>query len=192
MNRVEQLKKEIETILPPERLTHTLGVCETAIELAKQYHEDIEDAAIAALLHDVAKYESKDVMKQMLIKHQMMSYLSHSEQIWHAPVGAIIAKERFGIVNQNILNAIRYHTTGRVGMSPLERIIFLADYIEPARQQPGVERIRELAKTSLDMAVAQTLLDTMAYLSKTQANRVHPDTVTACVFYSTNRPKQAL
>lgn len=179
---LETLKSQVKEQLPSQRYQHTLGVVMTSEQLAKRYNVSVESAQIAALLHDIAKYVPNEVLKEKLELAHETDYLNYSPLVWHAPVGAIIAKEIYQITDLDILNAIKYHTTGRASMTSLEKIVFLADYIEPNRTQPGVEKIRELAEIDLNIAVAQTLSNTVAYL-KRKGNDLHPDTLKAYEYY---------
>ncbi len=181
---LEQLKACVAKKLPSNRFEHTQGVCETAKMLAKRFNVDEEAAQVAALLHDIAKYESVDEMKKQLLAHDLTTYLEYSSLVWHAPVGAILAREVYEVTNQDILNAIQYHTTGREAMSELEKVIYLADYIEPNRKQPGVDDIRALCHVSLDEALAQTLDRTVSYLQKSSDDVIHPDTLAARNYYN--------
>ena len=181
---LSQLKARVANTLPKNRFVHTEGVCETAKQLANRFGVDEEAAQIAALLHDIAKYESEDDMKKHLQAQALTSYLAYSSLVWHAPVGAIIARETYGIEDEDILNAIQYHTTGRANMSELEKVIYLADYIEPNRRQPGVEEIRTLCTLSLDQALAETLKRTVTYLQRDPEAIIHPDTLAARDYYN--------
>ena len=180
---LETLKSQVKDQLPSKRYNHTLGVVATSEQLAKRYNASVESAQIAALLHDIAKYLPNDLLKEKLESAKETDYLNYSPLVWHAPVGAIVAKETYQIKDSDILNAIKYHTTGKAAMTTLEKIVFLADYIEPNRMQPGVEEIRKLATKDLDVAVAQTLADTVAYLSSKGKGDIHPDTLAAYEYY---------
>ena len=100
----------------------------------------------------------------------------------HGKIAAHICKTKYGLSDE-LVDAIKYHTTGKAAMTTLEKIVFLADYIEPNRTQPGVEEIRELATKDLDVAVAQTLANTVAYLSSKGKGDIHPDTLAAYEYY---------
>ncbi len=151
--------------LKESRVLHILGVAEAAKELASVYGEEQDKAELAALYHDILK--DKD-------KNWLISYLkSHGEEpfegllAWktlHAPAGAIFAKEVCGQKSEEILNAIRFHTTGRAGMTLLEKIIFVADYIEEGRSFPGVDELRMLARMDLDQAVLASLKSSIRHL----------------------------
>ncbi|WP_442603657.1 bis(5'-nucleosyl)-tetraphosphatase (symmetrical) YqeK [Paenibacillus sp. KN14-4R] len=150
----EQLIENVRAQMPEKRWTHTLGVMETAIRLAEQYGSDPAKAELAAILHDYCKYWP--VQKQAETVRESgrdLDVLNYDKQLWHAPAAAWIAEQTFHINDEDVLNAIRYHTSGRVNMSLLEKIVCLADYIEPGRDFPGVDRLRKLAETSLDEAL---------------------------------------
>lgn len=163
--RIERLK----STLSASRFRHTLGVEETAIRLAARYGVDPEKAAEAALFHDCAKCSySQQEMLDICDKAGM--HLEDNErgiaQILHAPAGAVLAKEQYGVTDPEVLEAIRWHTTGRRGLTKLAKIVFLADAIEPYRKPyPGLELIRELAKSDLDAAICQSAMDTQAYVA---------------------------
>ncbi|RBW70479.1 bis(5'-nucleosyl)-tetraphosphatase (symmetrical) YqeK [Bacillus taeanensis] len=178
MERSEALKI-VKPHLTEHRYQHTIGVTDTSVMLAKKYGADVKKAEIAAVFHDYAKFRPKEEMRQ-IIKDQGMDLqlLSYSSELLHAPVGAYLVKTEVGIKDEDILRAIRYHTTGRVGMSLLEKVVFLADYIEPNRAFPGVEEVRKTAEQSLEEAVLQSLKNTVQFLMK-QNQLVFPDTIAA-------------
>jgi predicted HD superfamily hydrolase involved in NAD metabolism len=153
----------------------------TAIDLAKKYGVDEKKAELAAIFHDYAKFRPKEEMKQIIIKQGFSKdLLLFNSELWHAPVGAYLVETEAGITDQEVLDAIRYHTSGKPGMTLLEKIIYLADYIEPGRHFPGVEEVRELAKESLDKALIKAVHNTIEFLMK-KSQAVYPDT-----FYTYN------
>lgn len=161
----EQLIDAVSSQMPAKRWEHTLGVMETAVRLAKQYGADPIKADLSAILHDVAKYWPVQKMEQMIIDHGLSTeLLVYDKQLWHAEVGAFVAKQEYGIEDQEILDAIRYHTSGRVGMTLLDKVVCLADYIEPGRDFPGVNNIRDLANHSLEEALAAGFDSTIQFL----------------------------
>lgn len=175
MNQSEALAI-VKEHLTEHRYQHTIGVMETAILLARQYEVDEKKAEIAAIFHDYAKFRPKEEMKQIIVAEKMApELLQYNSELWHAPVGAFLVEKEVGIVDMEILNAIKYHTSGRVGMSMLEKIIYLADYIEPGRQFPGVEEVRELAKKDLQLALIRAVQNTISFLMK-KNQPVFPDT----------------
>lgn len=133
--------------MPKKRYIHTIGVADTAMLLAEKFGEDVEKAALAGILHDSCKYADKNWMKETIIQQQMNpKLLDFHHELWHGPVGAYVASTEFGVTDNDVLNAIRYHTTGRSGASDLERIVYIADLIEPNRLFPGVDELRKAAK----------------------------------------------
>jgi conserved hypothetical protein TIGR00488 len=167
----------VRTQLTEKRYIHTLGVADTAVELAGRFGADPKKAELAAAFHDYAKYRPLDEMKEVIRSHHLPDLLLEFDpELWHAPVGAILVEREAGIHDREILDAIRFHTTGRPGMTVLEKIIFLADYIEPNRSFPGVEEVRQLAKKSLDRAVLRALQNTIIYLAA-GGRRIYPDTL---------------
>ncbi|SFA38403.1 putative HD superfamily hydrolase of NAD metabolism [Parageobacillus thermantarcticus] len=163
--------------LTEHRYQHTIGVMETAIKLAEQYGADVKKAELAAIFHDYAKYRPKEEMKRIILEQNMPNdLLSYNAELWHAPVGAYLVKTEVGIEDEDILNAIRYHTSGRANMTLLEKIIYLADYIEPGRIFPGVDEVRDLAKHDLNKALTKALQNTIQFLLK-KDQPIYPDTI---------------
>lgn len=118
----EQYLAAIKPRMPEKRYIHTIGVMETAIDLAQKYGEDVKKAEIAAILHDIAKYEDIEWMENIVRDENLDPQLiGWGSELLHGPVGAYIAQSEFGITDDELLNAIRFHTTGRVGMSRLEK-----------------------------------------------------------------------
>ena len=147
-----------------------MNIClllETAIQLAKQYQVDVKKAEIAALLHDCAKGFGGQEQLQLCKKHGLT--ITEAEErnpfLLHAKLGAYLAKADYGIDDEEILDAIRWHTTGRPEMTQLDKIIYIADYIEPNRNQaPNLDEIRRLARVNLDECLYTILKATLAYL----------------------------
>ncbi|TLS39334.1 bis(5'-nucleosyl)-tetraphosphatase (symmetrical) YqeK [Pseudalkalibacillus caeni] len=176
MNREEALKI-VKPHLTDHRYEHTIGVTDTAVKLAEKYGADTYKAEIAGVFHDYAKFRQKEEMKTIIVERGMPeSLLTHSSELWHAPVGAHLVEKEVGIEDLEILEAIRNHTTGKPGMPLLDKVIFLADYIEPGRQFPGVEEVRELANENLDRAVLKAIQNTIIFLMK-QKQLIYPQTV---------------
>lgn len=170
---LEIVKKQ----LTEHRYQHTLGVMETAISLAKRYGADEKKAELAAIFHDYAKFRPKEEMKRIILEQNMPNDLfAYNTELWHAPVGAYLVQTEAGIHDEEILNAIRYHTSGRSDMTLLEKIVYVADYIEPGRIFPGVEEVRELAQHDLDEALIQALKNTIQFLLK-KNQPIYPATI---------------
>ncbi|MGV8983040.1 bis(5'-nucleosyl)-tetraphosphatase (symmetrical) YqeK [Clostridium sp.] len=162
------------------RLQHSLGVSETAVALAIKYGENIESARIAGLIHDCGKNMKGDQLIEVASEHGMQIdkiYLQNPS-ILHGLVGSIIAREVMDIQDEDILASICYHTTGRENMSILEKIIYIADYIEPLRKFNGVEELRILSYIDLDAAIIQSLENTILYVIS-RKELLHMDTVRA-------------
>lgn len=161
----EEIIEKVSEMIHPNRLSHVLGVEKTAIDLAQRFNADIEKVSIAALLHDYAKEQPDEEMRDMIISENMnLDLLQFGNNIWHGPTGAIFAKKVFDVQDYEILNAIRHHTVGSPNMGVVEQIIYLADFIEPGRAFPGVEVGRKLAKESLKAAVQFEIIHTLEHL----------------------------
>ncbi|OZI13107.1 phosphohydrolase [Bacillaceae bacterium SAS-127] len=175
MNR-EQALKIVKEQITEHRYNHTLGVMHTAIELAEKYGADPQKAELAAIFHDYAKFRPKEEMATIIEREGMDPRLlsAHSE-LWHAPAGAYLVQTEVGIDDPEVLDAIRYHTSGRVGMTLLDKVVYLADYIEPGRHFPKVEKVRKLAKEDLDEAVIKAVKNTIKFLMK-RNKPIFPDT----------------
>ncbi|RUT36472.1 HD domain-containing protein [Paenibacillus zeisoli] len=161
----DELIKAVSGQMPEKRWKHTEGVMKSAVELAKRYGADPQKADLAALMHDVAKFWPIDQQEQVIREnHLNQDLLGNDKQLWHAEVGAFVAKRDYGIEDEEILDAIRYHTSGRIGMTMLDKVICLADYIEPGRDFPGVNNIRKLANHSLEEGLIAGLDSTIHFL----------------------------
>lgn len=153
---IEKIRESIKNILSENRYRHVLGVEEVCIDLALIYESDTQKAGIAGLLHDCAKHLPEEELIRECRKYNLP--ISESEMkapyLLHAKLGALYANKLYGVTDEDILNAIAYHTTGRPAMSVLEKIVYVADYIEPCRKPiPMLDRARELAYKDLDEAV---------------------------------------
>lgn len=167
---IRKIRKKMEKILDHKRFEHTLGVAYTAAALAMCCQADTMKAQMAGLLHDCAKQLPGEKLIEICEKHEIpiTDVERHSPYLLHAKAGSYFAKKKYNIQDQDILNAIRNHTTGRPGMSELEKIIYIADYIEPGRKQaPNLSQIRQLAFRDLDEALFHVLKDNLAYLQQT-------------------------
>ncbi|MFB6496505.1 bis(5'-nucleosyl)-tetraphosphatase (symmetrical) YqeK [Bacillus haynesii] len=167
----------VQEQLTEQRYIHTVGVMKTAVKLAERFGADVKKAETAAIFHDYAKFRPKEEMKQIILDGGgPLEVLDFHHELWHAPAGAALVKTEVGITDEDILSAIRFHTSGRPNMTLLEKVIYVADYIEPGRRFPGVEEVRTLAEEDLDSALIQALKNTITFLiSKNQA--VYPETV---------------
>lgn len=164
---LSKLRKEISKVQDNKRFEHTLSVAYTAANLAACHGADIEHALTAGILHDCAKCLSDKKLLSICEEHHLQTSREERQKpsLLHAKVGSYLAGKKYNVEDQDILNAIRNHTTGRPNMSLLEKIVFVADYMEPGRKQaPRLEQIRRTAFTDLDGAVLMILEDTLEYL----------------------------
>lgn len=176
---MKTLEKEIDKYLKDElekdRYIHTLGVAAIAEAMAMRYNPDVTNsdfmkkAHLAGMLHDSAKCMSHEKKIKICIKNniEITDFEKDNPFLLHGKVGAFIAKDKFDIKDTDILNAITWHTTGRPNMSDLEKIIFIADYIEPNRKPiKELDEIRKLAFLDLDKTMIKILENTLAYLEE--------------------------
>lgn len=178
------LRRQVIPMLSSQRIAHTAGCEHEAVQMAKLWGEDPEKAAVAGILHDSTKNLSYE--EQLILCDKYGIILDNAQRenpkLLHAITGAALAKDRFG-VSEEISQAIRWHTTGKPDMTTLEKIIYLADYIEPTRDFEGVEQLRELAYEDLDKALALGLEMSLEELRR-QNVEPHRDTVEACLWYT--------
>lgn|SRR5690606_34388697 len=171
----------VKKYLPEKRLQHTLRVADTAALLADKYFADKEKAVLAAIFHDYCKYRPLEEMKRCIIESDLpKDLLEYHPELWHGPVAAVLIAREHGIQDREIRLAIQYHTTGRAHMSLLEMIVFLADYIEPGRNFPGVEEVRAMAEKDIIQACYQASKNTIQHLMR-KGEPIYPDT-----FYAYN------
>lgn len=166
--------------LSEKRYKHVLGVAETAKELAKLNGADESKAELAAMLHDVAKEMPIDEQMKILKKNNfnITEIEEASPQVLHGFVGEFLAREKFNIDDEEVLKAVAYHTTGKANMTKLEKIIYIADYIEPTRNYPGVEVLRETTYKDLDEGVLMGINNTIKLLVD-KNGVIHPLTIEA-------------
>lgn len=166
-DHVRTIRREMEKIQDARRFEHTLGVEFTSAALAMRYGAPVRSAQMAGLLHDCAKCLTDQERVALCRENDIpMSKLEKENPfLLHAKVGAYLAEEKYGVQDPDILNAIRSHTTGRPNMSLLEKIVFIADYMEPGRKHaPNLEEIRRLAFEDIDRTLLKILGDTLEYL----------------------------
>lgn len=163
---VDEIKDYLKNNLKPSRYGHTLGVVNTAIKLAEVHGEDVKKAEIAALCHDVAKNMSYEDMKKIINEENIDLSVDekNSKELWHSIVAPILGRRVFEIQDEEILSAMRWHTTGKENMTNLEKIIYLADLIEPSRKFEGLEEIRRASYEDLNLAMLKALTHTTIYL----------------------------
>ncbi len=171
-----QLYPKLREALSDKRLVHSLLVAHTARKLARSHGVNEDRAAMAALLHDCAKCLPLSEMQRIARENRLLldKETLQSGNLLHGPAGAVVAEKEYGVTDPIILSAIRCHTTGKVGMLPLDMIVFLSDKIEPSRRSyPALEEVRRLAQKDLGAAMLHSLQSTLDYVSS-QNTEPHP------------------
>lgn len=176
MNRHDALKL-VKPHLTEERYAHTERVTDTAIRLAKIYDESEEAVMLAAVFHDYAKYRDQKEMKKIIADSDLPNdLLAYHHELWHGPVASLLISKEFGIDNPDIISAIRWHTTGTINMQPIDKIIYLADYIEPGRDFPGLDQVRQFSTNNLDYACFLAVRNSICFLLNKE-RLIYPDTL---------------
>lgn len=172
---IEELERTVTSLLKPNRVAHVLGCRQTAEELARIHGADPVDAQRAALLHDVTKALDGPLQLTLCREYgiNLDDFSANNPKTLHALTGSLVAERVFG-ENPAVVAAIRSHTTGKADMNTLEKIIYVADYMEPNRNFPGVEKLRQLAFSDIDAALKLGLEMTLEHL-KRQGNEVSPE-----------------
>lgn len=182
---IRQINNAVKKKLPKSRYIHSIGVAYTASSLAMRYDVDIHSAMVAGLLHDCAKAYSGDKLLKLALKYGITPSEAEtkSPNLLHAKVGSAIAKKEYAIDDSEILQAIASHTTGRPDMSTLEKIIFIADYIEPNRKIiPNLDNVRKLAFSNIDKCIVETCEGTLNHLKNSNAE-IDPATLETYEYY---------
>ena len=161
----KELIAKVKEQVSEKRFKHILGVEQAALELARANDYELEKASVAALVHDYAKERSDSEFKALIVQTGLeQDLLNWNNFIWHGVVGAEIIKKELKNTDEEILNAVRRHTVGAKEMTMLDQIVYVADYIEPGRDFPGVDQARQLAAESLRAAVEFETKHTLLYL----------------------------
>lgn len=174
------VKLELKKILKPDRYSHTLYTAKEAVKLASIYNVNEEKAYLSALLHDCAKNLSNEELYKIVEEENMVldDIMKKSPALVHGLAGSILAQKKYGIKDEEIINAIRYHTTGKENMNMLEKIIFLSDATEESRRYEGVEEIRKISYIDINKAIVLSL-DRVINFVILRGNLLHLDTVKA-------------
>ncbi|MFC3928270.1 bis(5'-nucleosyl)-tetraphosphatase (symmetrical) YqeK [Streptococcus caprae] len=173
----EALLEKIAGAMSEKRFRHVLGVEETSLELAARYATDPVKTSLAALLHDYAKEQTDSVFLDLIDRYQLDPDLKHwGNNVWHGVVGRYLITEHFGLTDEEILTAIARHTVGAGEMTLLDKVLYVADYIEPGRDFPGVDTARAIAKEDLDKAVAYETARTVEHLAH-KGIPIYPQTI---------------
>ncbi len=191
LEKVEEVQERLKSKLSNKRFIHTIGVRYTAAALAMRYKVSVEDASMAGVLHDCAKYFSDEDLIKKCAKHNLdcSDIELRNGFLLHSKLGAYYAKKKYGVQNEEIISAVRYHTTGKPGMSLLEAIIFTADYIEPNRKPLAhIDEVRRMAFVDIDEAVYNILDHTLDYLGESakhdrSGREIDTHTIDAFVYY---------
>ena len=189
---MHKIRKQLVKALDSKRFEHTQGVAYTSAALAMRYGEDIQKAELAGLLHDCAKCLDNDKKVQICKKHNIE--ISEAEQrnpfLLHAKVGGFLAKSKYKVDDEEIIDAVLYHTTGRPGMSLLEKIVYIADYIEPGRNHaPNLDEVRKLSFQDIDEALLRILEDILVHL-KDSKKEIDPMTQMTYEFYKRKQSEE--
>lgn len=179
---VDEMRRELQRRLKKNRFAHSIGVANTAVKLAKKFGVDEEKAYIAGLLHDCAReFENEDLPAQAVKRNIFIGEVESSAPILlHAYIGAQMVTEIYGVDDKEIIQAIYRHTVGARNMTSLDKIIYFADMIEPNRNYPGVDKLRELADKSnnLDEIILTALSESILFVVQKNA-LLHPATIDA-------------
>lgn len=184
---IEEIKDRLLIDIGEKRLAHSLRVVNTAIELSKKYDLEEKKVFLAGILHDCGRLKnSEDLLKYAKYFDIVLDdTLLYNTQLIHAPLGCRMAKNIYEIYDIEILNSIKYHTTGRENMGLLEKIIFIADYIEPKRNFKGVEDVRRLVKLDLDKSIILAIEQNIKFLID-RDKLIHMDSVKALNYLKLN------
>lgn len=190
--KISKLQRKLKNELDRERYEHTLGVMYTSAALAMRYDAELEHALLAGLLHDCAKCIPGDKKIKLCNKYHLN--VSETERsnpsLLHAKLGAFLAAKKYHIENKEILNAIASHTTGRPQMSLLEKIVYIADYMEPGREElPNMPEVRRLAFQDIDECLYKILKDSLVYLRRRNIS-IDPMTEKTYLYYKEKLDKQ--
>ncbi|MBQ8540880.1 MAG: bis(5'-nucleosyl)-tetraphosphatase (symmetrical) YqeK [Clostridia bacterium] len=176
----EEMHRKLRSTQKERRYFHTMGVVKEAVRLAPKYGVEVEKAKIAALLHDCAKNFDQDRFLEIAAEYGVTldEYALKEPALVHAFLGAAVAYRDYGVTDKEILDAIFYHTTARANMTNLEKLIYLADMIEPGRTMPQAEELRRLVETDLDDALIYAIDCSIKHVIK-KGRLIHPDSIHA-------------
>lgn len=161
---IDSIKTEVNKRLTDKRRIHTMGVVDTAVKLAKIYGENEDKAKLASLCHDIFRGVPTEELNELVKKYNLGNRYLDNANLAHGKLAAKYIQDEFGIADGDIINAVSFHTTGRANMSLLEKIVFIADAIEPGRNYPQVDEIRDMAFKDIDKACLLSLKGTVDHL----------------------------
>ncbi len=190
MVNIEEINKYLKENLTEYRYDHVMRVCDMAMDLGKIYGLDLMKVKISALLHDCAKDIDKEDLIRISRENGLLNEMDYDyKSILHSAVGAFIAKSKFNVYDEDILNGILYHTTGRANMSTFEKVIFVSDKIEKGRDFKGVLELRKMAITDLDETIVMYFnIELTRIISKNKC--IHPKSVECRNFYILSKIKK--
>ncbi|GAX89226.1 bis(5'-nucleosyl)-tetraphosphatase (symmetrical) YqeK [Effusibacillus lacus] len=160
----DMIRERVKAELKEKRFRHVEGVVQTADRLARIHGANPEHARLAAWIHDFCRQWPKEKLVQTAKDMNIEEQYFEMPELLHGHIAAGLAPQEFGITDEDVLNAARFHTSGRTNMSLLEKVVYLADAIEPGRKYPAVEEIRKVAEEDLDLALALSFDNTIEYL----------------------------
>lgn len=181
LRKLNNIEEKLKEMLPEKRVKHSIGVSNCAVKLSEIYNCDREKAKLAGLIHDCAKYFTNEEIEYNVKKFNidLDPLEENNRSLSHSIVGSYVIQDKFNIEDADIINAVRYHTTGRENMSLLEKIIYMADLIEDGRNFPLVDELRQLAYSGkLDEALLLSFNNTIKFVMNNN-QFIHPRTVTA-------------
>ncbi|MBE7010896.1 MAG: HD domain-containing protein [Ruminococcaceae bacterium] len=184
---IEQMREKLEEILTPKRYEHSIGVMETAAKMAEHYGVDVEKAKIAGLLHDCAKDIDKDLMVGLCdeLGIELDDVKREQRSLIHADLGAGLLTPEFEVTDPEIISAVKHHTLGRENMTDLEKILYLADIIEPNRKPyPELEELRRLSMSDLDCAMLCACEHSIAHVER-KHKTLHSQTLATQQYFLT-------
>lgn len=181
---IEQMHEKLRTVLTEKRYNHSIGVMNTAMEMASFYGADVEKTQVAALLHDCAKNYSSSEMFELCERYNVVldDITRSSRGLIHGFLGAEIAQKYYGVTDPEIYDAIYYHTIGKPDMGIITKIIYIADGIEPARNYDGVDRIRDMVYKDIDRALVLQI-DYTIHSVINKGGLLHTNTIDTRNFY---------
>lgn len=178
-NYRKEIEKYVKSHLSDKRWNHTVNVVSEAEKLCQMYGGDMEKCVTAAIFHDVVKEFPNEELNALVRKFGFDEKYIDSPNLSHGKIAAALLKHEWGIDDEDIINAVSYHTTGRAGMSKTEKIVFIADAIEPTRVYNGVEAIRKATYEDLDRGCLKSLTDTVEHLKEKGVSYIDEDTLRA-------------
>ncbi len=189
---IDEMRRELQRRLKKERFAHSIGVANTAVKLAEKFGVNTEKAYIAGLLHDCARqFENSELPAEAAKRNIKIGEVENSMPLLlHSYIGAKMIGEIYGVEDKEIAQAIYRHTVGARDMSPLDKIIYFADMIEPNRNYPGVDELRNFAANSdnLDEIILKALDESIIFVVQ-KNSLVHPDTIDARNFLLLQKEK---